>query len=181
MMNLRPMTKRLIAYSIPVLILGGMTVSPLMTTLAGEEIQLKTTPVDPRDLFRGDHVLLSLEVEEISAKRLSQAVAERIATDDSYELFDVFVKLHKKGDAYEVKQVVSEKPTSGIYLKGQLDPWISDADNTVMVSYNLDRYFVPENTGMELEEGAREGNALVTLKVRNGHAIIQKVELDESS
>ncbi|MFZ3171126.1 MAG: GDYXXLXY domain-containing protein [Carboxydocellales bacterium] len=35
--------------------LAAMTIQPLMTLFAGQEIKLKTQPVDPTDLFRGDY------------------------------------------------------------------------------------------------------------------------------
>ena len=182
-MKLTLKTKKLIAYSIPFLIVGGMTVKPLMTTVAGDEIQLATTPIDPRDLFRGDHVLLSLEIEQVPLDVVSTGVKEKLPLDDqyndiSYKSFDVYVRLGEKNGVYQATQVVMEKPTSGVFIKGSVDPWMtSKEEKTIQVTYDLDRYFVPENTGMALEEGAREGKALVSLKVREGHAVIKEVKL----
>lgn len=184
-MKLTQTTKKLIAYSIPFLIVGGMTVKPLMTSVAGEEIQLATTPIDPRDLFRGDHVLLSLEIEQVPLDIVSDGVKENLPLDDnyndiSYKSFDVYVRLGEKKGVYKATQVVIEKPTSGVFIKGSVDPWMtSEKDKTIQVTYDLDRYFVPENTGMALEEGAREGKAIVSLKVREGHAVIKEVHIQE--
>ena len=40
----------------------AMMVRPLMTLTTGETILLRVVPVDPRDLFRGDYVILSYEI-----------------------------------------------------------------------------------------------------------------------
>ena len=42
-----------------VLILGFVAYKE-MTLQTGEEVVLKTVPVDPRDLFRGDYVIFAL-------------------------------------------------------------------------------------------------------------------------
>lgn len=178
--------KRMLAYAIPLLIVGGMTYKPLTTSLYGENIVLKTTPLDPRDLFRGDHVLIDLDIERVPMNRISSGVQEVLRDERENGSFigkeiDVFVRLIPKENQYVVNQVVLEKPSSGIYLKGTINPYeIYEEKQDVPIHYNLDRYFVPENTGMALERGAREGNALVSLKVKDGYGVIQEVTLDES-
>ena len=48
---------------IPVVSLVSMTVQPLLAFMSGEQVTLKTIPVDPKDLFYGDYVRLKLEIE----------------------------------------------------------------------------------------------------------------------
>lgn len=49
----------------------------------------------------------------------------------------------------------------------------------VDIDYNLDKFFVPENTGIELEEATRKGKAIATVKVRDGKAILTHVDVKE--
>lgn len=172
---------RLIAYGIPFLILGGMTIKPLLTTISGQDIMLETKPIDPRDLFRGDHVLLSLEIENAPFEKLHPSVQKRLPTSDLYgdnkfEKFTVYSILNEQSGVYELKEVVLNKPKKGVYLKGSIHPLTaSPQSKDVTIQYDIDRYFVPENTGKELEKKTDEGKALVLAKVKNGYPVIQKV------
>jgi uncharacterized membrane-anchored protein len=207
---------RLVAFSIPIVILVGMTVSPLMTVLTGEEIKLETKPVDPRDLFRGDYVTLSYEAEEVHVSKLDNGVKDYFLEENASSYRDeplvVYSVLKENEEGiHEVQKVVTNKPKSGLYLKGEIDDlWIqSDEDireyvnteeefleekenQTANIHYNLDKFFVAENTGKELEDAIngvdkiidfetleRESNALATVKVRKGNAILTDVEIKE--
>ena len=48
-------------------ILGGMVAINEHTLRTGREIVLKTVPVDPRDLFRGDYVTLRYDISRLQA------------------------------------------------------------------------------------------------------------------
>jgi uncharacterized membrane-anchored protein len=48
-----------------VLIIGGFIGFKEFTLRTGEEVLLKTLPVDPRDLFRGDYVILRYDVSRV--------------------------------------------------------------------------------------------------------------------
>lgn len=48
---------------------------------------------------------------------------------------------------------------------------------TIDIEYSLDKYFIPENTGRDLEKAALKGNVIATIKVRDGKAILTNVEV----
>ena len=52
-------------------IIGGFVAYKEFTLKTGDEILLKTLPVDPRDLFRGDYVILRYEIGTINASKPS--------------------------------------------------------------------------------------------------------------
>jgi uncharacterized membrane-anchored protein len=175
----KSLAKRLAIFSIPLLILVGMTVSPLMTLYLGEDVQIKTAPIDPRDLFRGDYVTLKYEMEEVPNEKVEEAVRNAIADDAVRRTNDIRVYTVLKENAsglFEADRVVLEKPTSGTFIEGTSYRWQYEGD-ALIVSYNLDKFFVEENTGMTLEKGAQEGSAVATLKIRNGKAILTDVKL----
>lgn len=176
-------TTRVFAYSFPLVMLLGMGGKPLLTTLTGEEIRLKTAPVDPRDLFRGDYVELTYEAEEIDVKKLEPELFKKLSKNISKENMSeltVYVTLTEDKDGIASPTKVGlEKPETNRYLKGELDAWsFTDDTSTVFVAYSLDKYFVGENTGTALEKGSREGRTVATVKVRNGYPVLQKVEID---
>jgi uncharacterized membrane-anchored protein len=176
----KSLAKRLAIFSIPLLILVGMTVSPMMTFYSGEEVQLKTAPIDPRDLFRGDYVTLSYEIEKISKEKVDEAVLEAIAKEPKRGVKEMRVYTILKANSsgiFEAERVVLQKPIHGtIFIEGTYNLWQYSGDE-LYISYNLDKFFVAENTGMELEKGSREGSAVATVKVRNGHSYLTDVKL----
>ena len=53
----------IVALTVPLLLLIGLTVKPLWTLTYGDDIALLTVPVDPRDLLYGDYVTLWYETK----------------------------------------------------------------------------------------------------------------------
>lgn len=205
---------KIIAFSIPLVILVGMTVAPFMTVLTGDEIKLETKPVDPTDLFRGDYVTLSYKAEEVHESKVDKKIKDHFLNDDGASYGDKSLIVYSileedKHGIHQVKKVVADKPDSGLYLKGKMDYLWLDTDETIReyteteeefekekanqtaeIYYQLDKFFVPENTGGELENAInnvndvidvetveKESDAVATVKVRNGHAILTNVEV----
>jgi uncharacterized membrane-anchored protein len=199
--------KSLIAFALPIVILAGMTVSPLITLNTGDEVHLATKPIDPRDLLRGDYVILSYEAEEIHESKVDKEIkayfSEKEAGSHPTEPLEVYSILEENNKGlHEVKEVVKKEPDSGLYLKGEIDYiWFSTdaeirkyikteagfkkekANQKVHISYNLDKFFVPENTGKRLEDAiqsdSEEVNVFAVVKVRNGHAIVEDVKINQ--
>jgi uncharacterized membrane-anchored protein len=174
------MTKRskhlLLACSIPVLILLGMTVTPLYTLIKGDEILLQTVPVDPSNLFRGDYVALQYEAEEIPRDLVEKDVISEIEAGE-YDL-TVYVLLEKKNGIHTPVKVSHNKPKNGIYLKGKLEYLGSNEDqkSVAHLTYSLDKYFLEDNTGLEWEEASSKGEILAKVKVKNGYAYLVDIQ-----
>lgn len=171
---------QLLALLFPVLILLGMLYMPLVTIANGEVIQLETRPVDPRDLFRGDHVMLSYQIESVPYSPYFAT----LSTDPNL-LYGktVYVSLKKSSVYHTVDTIQFEKPNAGTYLKGKVQHIIpvdsSGTDLThgnVIIDYGLDNFFVPENTGKDLEEKARQGEVIATIVVKDGYGILKEVK-----
>ena len=83
------------------------------TLRTGKEILLKTVPVDPRDLFRGDYVILRYEISRLDSNH--------IAAD--YTDFKIGEKIYvalKKEDGYGVASKLFRNSPKGeeLFLKG---------------------------------------------------------------
>lgn len=179
-MNNRPFIKFLLCAGIPLLILFSMTATPLLTILFGQEIVIKTQPVDPRDVFRGDYVALGYEINEIPLDRVPPAFKDE-AQWQALHSAPLYVILKKDGEFHVVDRVLFEKPKDGVYLKAYFqDPvWPQGAayqgDMNIVgirVTYNLDQYFLPENTGTSLESLSRRGQLSAWVKVWKGYATL---------
>lgn len=187
--------KKLVKYfkitAIPLIILCGMTVLPLLTLLFGEEILLETVPVDPRDLFRGDYVTLDYKISQIDGEYFSKFIPSDDYWSWEYQFRKqpIYVALEEKNGYYEVKDVFVDKPLKeGHYLKATIRYIDRDYNqkmeentseygkmNYVVVDYQLDKYFVPENTGLELEEASRSGTLTAKAKVFRGYALLTDI------
>lgn len=178
---------------IPVLILISMTILPLATIVLGEEVLLETVPIDPRDLFRGDYVILEYKINQVEGSKFFHNIEVENNWKWEAEMGrrPVYVTLKEQNGFYETDQVLLEKPKSNnLYLKGRVR-YISRIYNDktqwsennhgdidfVYVDYQLDKYFVPENTGLDLEVAAREGALTAKVKVFRGYSILTDIFL----
>ncbi len=161
---------------IPVAILFSMTIQPLSAMLGGEQITLKTMPVDPKDLFYGDYVDLKLAIEEVDASIIEPSLVQKIKEDSSYSDIPVYVSLKPKGNLFEAVKVSESTPADSPYLKGKLrshKPFVINSSKKMfMIDYQMDRYYVEEGAGKELEEMSRQGGVHVEVKVKNGYGVI---------
>ncbi len=182
-MMLKNKTKALIAGLIPMIILIAMTILPLYTVYFGKEILLETMPYDPRDIFRGDYVTLSYKIDEVPIDKFPEVLYEEGA-QERYINKNIYAVLKKEGDFYTVDYMTFEKPKDRIYLTSKLTylyPFIDrdiegkPTSRIMHMNYNLDKYFVPENTGKELEEMSRKGELVARVKVYKGYAILTEI------
>ncbi|MBT2699558.1 GDYXXLXY domain-containing protein [Bacillus sp. ISL-40] len=164
-----------LACSVPVLILLGMCFTPLYTMLTGVDMILQTKPLDPSDLFRGDYVTLQYEAEEVPISLVDKAVVSRL--QDQGGQFEVFVLMEKKDGVHTPIKVSLEKPDKGIFLKGTIN-YIdkgNQGQEIAFIEYNLDKYFLEDNTGAEWEKASAKGEILAKLKVNNGYAVLTDI------
>ena len=95
----------------------------------GKDVLLKTRPIDPRDLFRGDYVILSYDISRLDL--------DTIPTDYSYFRTGdkIFVTLDIKED-YGVPSKVSKiPPKDELYIKGIIEGVIG---NQLTVDYGIE-------------------------------------------
>lgn len=170
-----------VALCIPIIILFSMTILPLSALYGGEQITLETEPVDPKDVFYGDYVQLKFSIEEVDPSRIEPELIKEVE-DYPYVGVPVYVSLTPAGPVYTVEKVSKEKPNHPYYLKGKLllrSGFLFRSKRTYEVDYQIDRYYVPEGTGKQLEELARKGKLLVDVKVRGGYGVIVDVRENE--
>ena len=143
----------------------------------GAEVTLRTRPVDPRDFLRGDYVVLSYDISQVPAGEMKGKPREgRPAT--------VFVKLAPKDDGFygAVSAHLEPVPVSNgeILIRGRVTNWrwCSDCDN-LFIRYGLEKYFVPEGEGRDLEQARNQQRLSVVAAVTpSGRAAIKRLLLD---
>ncbi|TBL81565.1 GDYXXLXY domain-containing protein [Paenibacillus thalictri] len=162
-------TRLLLLTAAQALFLLAIAASYMAVGAWGQEIRLKTEPIDPRDAMYGDYVILNYEISRLKMPLWKEGTAK---PEDGQT---VYVVVKPEGDIYEPVAVYGSKPAVSadqVALKGRVD--YSGYDQ-FSVKYGLERYYVPEGTGGELEKKA--GNTVVRVKVASwGQSRISEIE-----
>jgi uncharacterized membrane-anchored protein len=152
------------------LLLGGLIGYKQWTVTAGERILLQTVPVDPRDLFRGDYVILSYKVSSPERWNWQESRYTRGET--------VYVTLRRRGRFQEVDSVSRSLPEDGkLFLRGRVR---RATEKELTVEYGIESYFVPEGKGRELERQAGQGLIVEAAVDGRGRAVIRGVRVERS-
>ena len=135
----------------------------------GELVLLETVPVDPRDLLRGDYVILHYKLSNLGSHLFSEPLVSYKNTGRT-----VYVALEKRGDFHEAAAASFTRPeaqTGRAVLVGRVrHSWGADQ---LTVDYGLERYYVAEGTGEPV------GKVTVEVSVpATGRGIIRQVYLD---
>ncbi|TGE27537.1 GDYXXLXY domain-containing protein [Hymenobacter metallicola] len=164
--------RRLIGLAVgaQMLFLLAVAAAGYATTALGRTITLRTTPVDPRDLLYGDYVRLNYTISQVKPTLWHGPEAPK-------KHQPVYVVLHAQNGVYEAAGVYATEPAVApeqAILRG----WVMDSwRHGLRLRYNLERYYVPENSGQTLEKAGARRPLLVRVSVAPwGQARITKVE-----
>jgi uncharacterized membrane-anchored protein len=113
----------------------------------GKVILLETARVDPRDLLRGDYLILNYKISDVPTNLFSPPVTKDLPRDTK-----VFVALAPTTNRFYVVVKVSTNEfilsADEVLLKGKYagGRWNSPT-NSVHVEYGIERFYVAEGTG----------------------------------
>lgn len=159
-MKVRPRLVFLGIILFQLLILLGLIGFNEATLAFGKSVVLQTRPVDPRDLFRGDYVMLRYEISTIS--RIPGL--ENVNEGDK-----VYVHLDQYGDVWDAIEGAKERhPDWDVCISGEVV--------NHQVQYGIESYFVPEGKGQDIQR-AHDVKVRVSID-RSGKAIIQGLIVD---
>ena len=152
-----------------VMILGGFIASKEFTIRTGNEILLKTAPIDPRDLFRGDYVILRYDISTINTDSLAYQGSDFKEGDKVYVLLSI--DNHKIAT---IANISKNKPSKGIFIRGTIK---SVYNNILNIEYGIESYFVPEGKGKEIERNLSKIYAKIIVD-SFGNTVIKSLVLD---
>lgn len=170
------------------LIFSGFIAYKEYTLRTGTEVMLKTLPVDPRDLFRGDYVTLNYEISTLDMEKF------HAENSDFYYDEPVYLILELENGYGVPKKIYTTPPENELYIKGEVNDIIYDWETNesgimteegtikeLKIDYGIESYFVPEGRGMEIEKAQRTGKTEVDAKViidKYGNAVIKSLLID---
>ena len=171
-----------VAALIQVALIGLIVVDRIRALREGAEVTLETRPVDPRDFLRGDYVALAYEISALPAGALKDQPSGGAASI-------VYVKLAPKEDGFYQAVSVHAEPVE-VADKERLIQGRAVSGATcgrdkrafcerLRIRYGIERYFVPQGEGLELERARNQGKVSVVVAVTpSGRAAIKRLLLD---
>lgn len=151
------MTRRTLAFAVlvglqallPLLLIGWNEVQ----LARGQDVVLRTVPVDPIDLVRGRYVALRYDISSLNAPEGST----------------VYVPLHRQGDHWTGELALSQKPDDGVFIRGRA--------TSGGIVYGIETYYADEDEARRLEREALDGLDVRVSIDDEGQARIEGVEV----
>ncbi|WP_316206165.1 GDYXXLXY domain-containing protein [Bradyrhizobium sp. SZCCHNR3058] len=163
-------------------LLAAMVVDRAEILRDGKEVTLQTQPVDPRDLLRGDYVVLGHDISQLPAGALKDQPAHgqhpvlfvKLAPDQSGVYHAVSV--HTEPVAVKGAEVlIRGRVISGASCGPKSDSFC----DSLGVRYDIENYFVPQGEGQKLEQLRNQRKLLVVAAVLpSGRAAIKRLLVD---
>lgn len=173
--------------------LGWMIVDRVSLLNSDNVVTLRTAPVDPRDIFRGDYVVLRYDISDI-------ALTSYKGTTDLARGDTVYVELNKgKSGAWQAVGIDTKMtpPAEGNHIiRGRITridkriPGPATKRNeprevpcplcgTARIAYGIESYFVPEGEGGDIEHARNRAELTVDVALAdNGEAAIKSLSMD---
>ncbi|MGX1742621.1 GDYXXLXY domain-containing protein [Bosea sp. NPDC055353] len=152
----------------------------------GAEIRLRSVPVDPRDLFRGDYVILAYPISTVEADAAGQLAFARGER--------VYVSLGRDEQGFaKATGVTRDWPKAGdgtVVIAGRVtstsacatnengDFDCSGRRNRLRIAYGLESYFVPQGEGKAIETTDKARIEVVAAVSSSGEAAIKRLLID---
>lgn len=166
----------LLAITVQIIILFCMVFSNEARIRNGIKIIVKTVPVDPRSLFRGDYIDLRYDFSRINLNSVNSSKKY------FYYGNKVFVKLARVGEDWGIA-FVSDKPIKNVkpqevVIAGTVNRW--GGAKYINVKYGIESYFIPEGKGKYIEKQISKKRVKVELSVdKDGCASVCRLFLDD--
>jgi uncharacterized membrane-anchored protein len=166
MKNITVMAGLIIMITFQLFVLMGEYIGATYPLYTGTEIKLRTIPVDPRSMFRGNYARLNYDVSTFKSDELD---ISDLRMDEI-----VYVKLRaEEKNIYEFDSVSIQRPKSGLYLRGRIksQPWSKE----YRVIYGIEAFFAPKEKALALEKDLRDGGLAVVAVAGNGKAVLKDI------
>ena len=188
--NLIARVPLLLRYLLAALVLCGLILATVVQRAAilrsGQEVRLEVVPVDPRDLFRGDYVVLGYRIGTVNIPTdgatsftRGQQVFVTLRPDASNKSTAVAIAAERpavSGTDIVISGVVSAASTCQLNEAGVIDCKLGR--RAVGVRYGLESYFVPEGEGRKIETTPKALLEVVAAIAPSGQAAIKRLLID---
>lgn len=162
--------------------LGWMVWERVSLLKSGREISLKVIPVDPRDLFRGDFVILGYEISPVVVEKAKQGPLPEAVVWGA-PVYVTITPDAAKGwtstalsTSYPASVAAGDAVLKGVVMT--IDGDDRSETRSVRVQFGIENYFVPEGEGREIEKKVRENQVEAVVAVgADGEAALKALSV----
>jgi uncharacterized membrane-anchored protein len=153
----------LVTAAAQLVILVGMIALRAIPLMTGQTVLVRVVPVDPRDLFRGDYVILSYDFSRVPSEGIEGLSEKERGSWKKMEGRTVYVPLVPDSVPGHLRagKVTVVKPATGPFLKGHMEQYGS-------LKFGIEAYYVQEGTGLRYEQAIRDRQLTAELAVTSG-------------
>ncbi|KQV83644.1 GDYXXLXY domain-containing protein [Rhizobium sp. Root1220] len=159
-------------------VLGYVIESRAAILRSGEDVLLKTAPVDPRDFLRGDYVVLNYDISTVPV----QSLVGGIPKEPGERIMWVRLRPGEGGFWGIVESSFERLPQQDGTVVLHSRPFYSygpGSGDSIRVEYGIERYYVPEGQGTALEQARQSGDVAIAIRVApNGTPQIRSLLVD---
>lgn len=162
-----------LAVGLQVVVLGAMIVQRATPLVTGDTLLLRVVPVDPRDLFRGDYVILSYDFSRVPPGAIQGLPRSRYNSRE-WQGRTVYVSLVPEPDGrhWRADKFSTTRPANGKYLRGTITGYNR-------IECGIESYYVQEGTGREYEQAIRRKKLSAEVAVTSdGHATLRALRIE---
>jgi len=169
-MNKKLLVGLSVAVLLQFLILTGMYVKAALPLWTGQEIRIKTIPVDPRSLFRGNYAQLRYDISEIKTNHFPDTENLR-----NGEVVYTVLKA-TNNNQYEFSGISLTQPDSGVFLRGRIENrWYEERARYFRIKYGIEAFFAPKQKALALEKQLQNGGIAILMVSASGKARLKAV------
>ena len=164
----------LITVAAQLVILVGMIALRAVPLVTGQTVLVRVQPVDPRDMFRGDYVILSYDFSRVPEDGIEGLLEKERGSWKKLEGRTVYVPLLPDSvpGHWRAEKATVLKPGTGVFLKGQMERYGS-------VKFGIEAYYVEEGTGRRYEQAIRDRQLSAELAVTSsGQAVLKGLRIE---
>lgn len=154
-----------------VLAIGGIWANHHSQLTHGKEIVLKTVPVDPRDMFRGEYVILNYDISNITRAKDNPMVIDYFRNNQI-----AYANLLPNEDGtYRLSKLTRKAPEDAVFIRGRVK---SARNNRYALEYGIESFFLPEGEGKVYEEARNKHKLYAVVSVSpHGVAKLKRLEI----
>ncbi len=149
----------------------ALRAAPLVT---GQTVLVRVQPVDPRDLFRGDYVILSYDFSRVSSEGIEGLSENERRSWKKLEGRPVYVQLVPDSVPGHMRagKVTVVKPAGGPFIKGQMERYGA-------LKFGIEAYYVQEGAGLVYEQAIRNRKLSAELALTSsGQAALRALRME---
>jgi uncharacterized membrane-anchored protein len=172
--------KFILAIFLQIIIILIIIVFKMSILTGGKGILLKVSPVDPRDVLRGDFVDFQYSISNIDYYYNNYS-NRKVSVGDT-----VYVELREGFNDWYFSYAYNEKPKNNnrLFIKGVVKKVedVSESNNfgyqKIYVVYGIEQYFIPEGKGQGFSFNNKDVYANVSVD-GDGRAVLKGIYIDQ--